>query len=260
MANAIKAAGLAGILAAVLATAAPASSTNQPDRTLRQGQAIETRLDATTSAITYWVSETDGWHVVTTVDAVIGRDSDTERHAVVRFTSVLLPGRPDRGGAGARRFGLTVKPQTAGRCTRVEIKLLGLRGCGVCRTGLDRHYKDGRHFVGAEWAGHLVADGRQRFQERRDRQGVRPGQGGEAPPGHGRREQASVRALSFSNRGDDLLCGPVPEAALLVQGQDGRGSGLRYGNRCNRQVRPGTCHVPLAGRPRARTRPDGQRR
>jgi photosystem II stability/assembly factor-like uncharacterized protein len=93
MANAIKAAGLAGILAVVLATAAPASSTTQPDSTPRQGQAVETRLDASTSAVTYWVSETDGWHVVTTVDAVIGRDSDTEQHAVVRFSSLLLPGQ-----------------------------------------------------------------------------------------------------------------------------------------------------------------------
>jgi hypothetical protein len=93
MANAIKAAGLAGILAVVLAAAAPASSTTQPDSTPRQGQAVETRLGASTSAVTYWVSETDGWHVVTTVDAVIGRDSDTEQHAVVRFSSLLLPGQ-----------------------------------------------------------------------------------------------------------------------------------------------------------------------
>ncbi|HYZ23676.1 MAG TPA: hypothetical protein VE690_16125, partial [Rhodopila sp.] len=84
MANAMKAAGLAGVLAVVLATAAPASSTTQPDSTPRQGEAVETKLDASTSAVTYWVSETDGWHVVTTVDSVIGRDSNTEQHTVVR--------------------------------------------------------------------------------------------------------------------------------------------------------------------------------
>jgi hypothetical protein len=50
-------------------------------------------LNASTSAVTCWVSETDGWHVVTTVDAVIGRDSDTEQHVVVRFSSLLLPGQ-----------------------------------------------------------------------------------------------------------------------------------------------------------------------
>jgi hypothetical protein len=50
-------------------------------------------LGANASAITYWVNETDGWHVVTTVDTVIGQDSSTERHAIVRFSSVLLPGQ-----------------------------------------------------------------------------------------------------------------------------------------------------------------------
>jgi photosystem II stability/assembly factor-like uncharacterized protein len=93
MTNAIKAAGLAGILAVVLATAAPASAATQPDSTPRQGQAVETRLNAGTAAITYWVSDTDGWHVVTTIDAVIGRDTDAEQHAVVRFSSLLLPGQ-----------------------------------------------------------------------------------------------------------------------------------------------------------------------
>jgi hypothetical protein len=39
------------------------------------------------------VSESDGWHVVTTVDTVIGQDGDAEKHAVVRFSSVLLPGQ-----------------------------------------------------------------------------------------------------------------------------------------------------------------------
>ena len=93
MANIIKAAGLAGVLAVALATAAPASSTTQPDSTPNQGQAMETRLDASTSAVTYWVRETDGWHVVTTIDTVTGQESDKEQHAVVRFSSVLLPGQ-----------------------------------------------------------------------------------------------------------------------------------------------------------------------
>ena len=42
--------------------------------------------------ITYWVRGCDGWHVVTTVDTTIGQDGDAEKHAVVRFSSVLLPG------------------------------------------------------------------------------------------------------------------------------------------------------------------------
>ena len=60
---------------------------------MREGQAVMTELDANASAITYWVKQSDGWHVVTTVDSVIGRDADAEQHAVVRFSSVLLPGQ-----------------------------------------------------------------------------------------------------------------------------------------------------------------------
>lgn len=83
----------AGILAAVLATVAPAASATQPDRTVREGQAVVTELNATTSAVTYWISQADGWHVVTTVDSVTGQGGDTEKHAVVRFASLLLPGQ-----------------------------------------------------------------------------------------------------------------------------------------------------------------------
>jgi hypothetical protein len=39
------------------------------------------------------VSRSDGWHVVTTVDTVIEQNGEAEKHAVVRFASVLLPGQ-----------------------------------------------------------------------------------------------------------------------------------------------------------------------
>jgi len=52
---------------------------------------VTTELGPNASAITYWVSEPDGWHVVTTVDTVIEQNGDAEKHAVVRFSSVLLP-------------------------------------------------------------------------------------------------------------------------------------------------------------------------
>ena len=93
MTNYVKAAGLAGILVVVLATTAPALPATPLDNALREGQAAETELDANTSAITYWVSESDGWHVVTTVDSVMGQRGEAEGHAVVRFSSVLLPGQ-----------------------------------------------------------------------------------------------------------------------------------------------------------------------
>ena len=89
----IKAATLAGILMVVLATTVFAQNATQLDNALPEGQAVVTALSANSTAITYWVSASDGWHVVTTVDTVFGLDSDAESHAVVRFSAVLLPGQ-----------------------------------------------------------------------------------------------------------------------------------------------------------------------
>jgi hypothetical protein len=93
MTNSVKAAGLAGVLVVALATATPALSATQFDGPVRERQPVVTEFDANASALTYWVSNSDGWHVVTTVDTVIGRDGDAEKHAAVRFSSVLLPGQ-----------------------------------------------------------------------------------------------------------------------------------------------------------------------
>lgn len=60
---------------------------------VREGQAEVTALGANASAVTYWVNCSDGWWVVTTVDTVIGRGSNAEHHAVVRFDAVLQPGQ-----------------------------------------------------------------------------------------------------------------------------------------------------------------------
>jgi hypothetical protein len=93
MTHFVKAAGLAGILVVVFATVTPDLKAAQLNNAVREGQAVVTELGANASAITYWVSKSDGWHVVTTVDTVIGPDRDAEKHAVVRFSSVLLPGQ-----------------------------------------------------------------------------------------------------------------------------------------------------------------------
>jgi hypothetical protein len=93
MTNSVKAAGLAGILMAALVTGTAALSATPPANVVREGQAVVTELDANASAVTYWVNEPDGWHVVTTVDAVIGQGGEAEKHAVVRFSSLLLPGQ-----------------------------------------------------------------------------------------------------------------------------------------------------------------------
>jgi len=76
-----------------LATATPDLKAARLDHAVREGQGVVTELSANASAISYWMSASDGWHVVTTVDTVIGQDGDAEQHAVVRFSSVLLPGQ-----------------------------------------------------------------------------------------------------------------------------------------------------------------------
>jgi hypothetical protein len=85
--------GISGALVALFATCSPGLRAGQVDRPSSEGQAVASELNGNTSAITYWVSELDGWHVVTTVDTVIAENSDAERHAVVRFEAVLLPGQ-----------------------------------------------------------------------------------------------------------------------------------------------------------------------
>ena len=93
MTNFIKtAAGLAGILVAILA-AAPELKADQLNGAVRERHAVRTELGGNAAAITYWVSESDCWHVVTTVDTAIDRNGDAEKHAMVRFSSVLLPGQ-----------------------------------------------------------------------------------------------------------------------------------------------------------------------
>jgi hypothetical protein len=89
----VKAAGLAGILVALFATVTPDLKAAQRRNAMREGQPVVTELSASTSAVTYWVSEPDGWHVVTSVDLVVGKDGGAEKHAWVRFSSVLLPGQ-----------------------------------------------------------------------------------------------------------------------------------------------------------------------
>ena len=93
MTSFVKAAGLAGILVAVFATVTPELKADQLNNAVRQRQAVTTELGPNASAITYWVSRSDGWHVVTTVDTVIDPNGDAGKHAIVRFSSVLLPGQ-----------------------------------------------------------------------------------------------------------------------------------------------------------------------
>ena len=58
-----------------------------------ENQAVVTRLGSGATAVSYWASAADGWHVVTTVDTVVAADTETEQHLIVRFSATLLPGQ-----------------------------------------------------------------------------------------------------------------------------------------------------------------------
>jgi hypothetical protein len=91
--NLVKTARFAGVLVALVASMALELRAAQPEKCVREGQAVVTELGANASATTYWFTESDGWHVVTTIDIVVGMEAADERHAVARFSAVLLPGQ-----------------------------------------------------------------------------------------------------------------------------------------------------------------------
>ena len=74
------------------------TTTSKGSRSVREGEAVVTGLGVNASAITYWVSESDGWHVVTTVDIWLGQDQDDDarKQTAVRFSAVLLAGQLQR--------------------------------------------------------------------------------------------------------------------------------------------------------------------
>jgi len=93
MTKLMKTAALAGVLVAFLASTALELHAAEPKNDVREGQAVVTELAPNASATTYWVAESDGWHVVTTIDIVLGRSDIADHHAVARYSAVLFPGQ-----------------------------------------------------------------------------------------------------------------------------------------------------------------------
>jgi hypothetical protein len=94
----MNAAVLAGTFAIAYATAVRGLDAAQPDDAVVEGHPVVTQLGSDASAMTYWRSQQDGWHVVTIVQFAPQPDEQAEnyapeRYAVVRFSSVLLPGQ-----------------------------------------------------------------------------------------------------------------------------------------------------------------------
>ena len=90
MTKLMKTAALAGVLVAFLASTALELRAAEPN--VREGQAVVTELAPNASATTYWVAESDGWHVVTTIDIVLGRSDIADHHAVARLFRGAFPG------------------------------------------------------------------------------------------------------------------------------------------------------------------------
>jgi hypothetical protein len=92
MRNLPKVVGITGILALGAVAGISSLQAAQPGKSIREGQGVVADLGANASAVIYWVSEADGWHVVTTVNSSSHKATDAENHAVARFVSVLQPG------------------------------------------------------------------------------------------------------------------------------------------------------------------------
>ncbi len=80
---------------------------------VRENQAVVTKLGDGATAVSYWASAPDGWHVVTTVDIVVAADTETEQHLVVRFSATLQPGQEQLvsvpGALGTERQALRIR-------------------------------------------------------------------------------------------------------------------------------------------------------
>lgn len=84
-----KIAGAAGLFATAALTVAATSFAG--DTGVGEKQAIVTDLGGKAAAVTYWVQGTQGYEVITTVDAAAGEQD--ARPAVLRVSATLQPGQ-----------------------------------------------------------------------------------------------------------------------------------------------------------------------
>ena len=90
--NSNRISGLA-LAASLMIGVAGSANAAGPHGAVPQLAGITTDLGHNASALTYWVDEADGFHVVTTIDTVVGSEGvpEQDRHAVVRFSALILP-------------------------------------------------------------------------------------------------------------------------------------------------------------------------
>lgn len=90
MARFLRTASLVVIATVGLASTGQAAASRA--EAIGESRAVSTPLSDNATALTYWVNQPDGWHVVTTVDTVMAQEG-SEGHAIVRFSATLLPGQ-----------------------------------------------------------------------------------------------------------------------------------------------------------------------
>jgi hypothetical protein len=82
------------IWTAALGIAVPGLRAVEALSILAEGEGVTNEIGPDASATIYWVRESDSFRVVTTIDTIIKQqNADSEKHAVVRFSSLLLPGQ-----------------------------------------------------------------------------------------------------------------------------------------------------------------------
>jgi hypothetical protein len=106
--------GLALATALVTSVAGRAGAA-EPHGALPQLAGLTTDLGNDASALSYWVDEADGFHVVTTIDTILGGAASPgpDQHAIVRFSALILPGQSQvisvPGSAGSQTQALRIR-------------------------------------------------------------------------------------------------------------------------------------------------------
>jgi hypothetical protein len=93
MKNLVKAAGLAGVISLSLLARTQVVQAAESGHGIEEGEGLVTALGDNTSAVTYWVSQPDGWHVVTTINTKTQDEADGGHSGIVRFSTLLAPGQ-----------------------------------------------------------------------------------------------------------------------------------------------------------------------
>lgn len=86
------AAVLAGVQCLSVLAGASALYAGGLEGSVPEGQGVVTTFGGNASAVVYWISQPDGWHVVTTIGTKADCEADNI-HSIMRFSALLAPGQ-----------------------------------------------------------------------------------------------------------------------------------------------------------------------